>query len=429
MSETEKIEIKEKPKLKGTPKKITCFGCSLLCDDIYVELDSDENLIRTVNSCFRGTNFLKSYKTDLRFKTSIQKNMGLFMNIPMDESLEIFNKEIKNASNITFYGMGAISYNSQIAVMRFIKRLLENGKTVNIKNFSNLIRLTTKYGLTLTSIGQAINNADIFIFWKTDATHSHPKLTGKLLFSRGFFRSTGKEVKKFILIENKESDLTRLKDLNIDDSGITPVMLTENISKLLDPKNDGVVKFEGMNDLNTNYFKNYLLSTEYGVLITTVPFEQKKSDEWLSQIGNLLKILNKKVNGRFSLLPLTVTSNELGQSMAALSEFSADEIKQLINPTDSSIDPDLAIIFGGEYLRDEYKIEDYEYPEKRIILFDNFKSNLSKRAKVTIPYAIPGIECESNVVRFDGVNINVEKWSDPPKNVRTIEKIFNETTI
>ena len=67
------------------------------------------------------------------------------------------------------------------------------------------------YAATTRGVRPMTSNADVFIFWKTDPTHSHPKLVGKLLFTRGLLRSSGKEVKKLIFeqvesIKKKEVD-------------------------------------------------------------------------------------------------------------------------------------------------------------------------------------------------------------------------------
>jgi formylmethanofuran dehydrogenase subunit B len=411
-------------KKEGNPKKIICFGCSLLCDDVFVELDADGKLIKTVNSCFRGNFFLKNAVSESRFQSSFQKSMGLFMNLSIDESMDFVKEEIEKASSIKFYGIGAISYSSQLAVMDYIKKLTQMGKNIKIENCGNIIQITNKLGLNLSSLGQAINNADVFIFWNTDPTHSHPKLVGKLLFTRGYFRSSGKEVKRLILIEEQESDLTRLKDININDLDIEPARMIENISNLLESESVKGVNFPNLDELNLTKLKDYIGSTEYGFLVTTIPYDRTESNEWFSYVGKLLDILNQHAHGRFSLLPLTLITNEMGQSFSALSVFMPDEINNLFTQEKTSEEADLAIIFGGEYLRDEYKIKEFEYPEKRLILFDNFKSDVSKRAKITIPYAIPGIEDEDIAFRFDGINIDLKKWTDPPSDVTSAEEFF-----
>lgn len=414
------------PKNEETPKKIICFGCSLLCDDVYIELDANGKLNKTINSCFQGNSFLKNAVSESRFQSSFQKDMGLYMNLSIDESLDFVQNEIDKASSIKFYGIGAISYSSQLAVMNFIKKLTEKSKNIKIENNGNIIQVTNKLGLNLSTLGQAINNGDVFIFWNTDPTHSHPKLVGKLLFTRGYFRSTGKEVKKLILIEEKESDLTRLKDINISDSDIKPAQIVESIGNLLASESVKGKNFLNLDELNLTKLKDYIGSTEYGFLVTTVPYDIEDSNEWFSHVGKFLKLLNQHTHGRFSLLPLTQNINDIGHFFSILSVFTPDEINKLFTTETDSEGADLAIVFGGEYLRNEYKIKEFEYPEERLILFDNFKSNVSKRAKITIPYAIPGIEDESIAFRFDGVNIDLKKWTDPPADVTSAEVFFRK---
>ncbi|MCP4760709.1 MAG: hypothetical protein GY870_02935 [archaeon] len=434
---TQKVKNKvEIPKLEGIPRRIVCFGCSLLCDDIFVEIEEDntgeENgkLIRTVNSCFRGDKFLHSYKTENRIDSPIQKKMGLQMNLSFSEGLEILNSEIKNSNSINIYGLGAISYNQQVEVLKVIKNLVDQGKKIKIMNWNRLFQYATKFGYSLSSVGQAINSADVFLFWKTDPTHSHPKLTGKIAFTRGLFRSSGKEVKKIILIEGEESDLTNVSDISLIDKNIEPTEFIDSLSDLLENDKINNVGSGEFNELNLKNLKTYLKETEYGILITTIPMNlsnnnQIESSKRMLEIRNLLEILNDNAKGRFSIIPLSLTSNEIGQSMAIFSIFSEKEISNLIGNEENSAE--LSIIFGGSYLRDEYNSENVEYPENKIILFDNFQSDLSKHSLITIPYAAPGIECEDISIRFDSVNVSLKKWSEPPsEDILTIKEIFKK---
>lgn len=422
-----KEKKREVPKMTGTPKNIVCYGCSLLCDDIFVELDANGKLIRTVNACFRGNDFLKNFSNERRFLSPFQKEMGLTMNLSMDETLQILTKEIKNANSISFYGLGAISYNQQIEVIKTIQKLKQQNKKIHIDNCSNIIHLSVKYGLNLASIGQAINNGDIFIFYNTDPTHSHPKLAGKLLFSRGLFRSTGKEVKKCILFDTDKSNLIQVKDIFIDSNKINTDNLLLQLNRLLNEENVNNIQITNLNENELSDLKKYLKAAEYGIIVTTIPLDRIKSEQWIQQVQELSLILNKAAKGRFSIIPLTLTSNELGLAHAVLSSFSKEDLKKIIEP---SVEPsDLAIIFGGEYLQDVYKNQEFQYPEKKKILFDNFPSDVSKIAKINIPFKIPGIELEDISIRLDGINVNLKKWADSPQNILSISDIFKKIEI
>ncbi|MBD3351022.1 MAG: hypothetical protein GF364_06010 [Candidatus Lokiarchaeota archaeon] len=412
----------EIPKLEGSPEDIICNGCSLLCDDIFVEIGEKGNLIRTVNSCFRGNEVLNIINDERRIDSPIQKQMGLVMHLSMNESLDIIGDELKKAKTISFYGLGAISNSQQLSVLHYIKKLLDADKKVYIRSLSNILRIGTELGLPFTTIGQAINVGDVFMFWKTDPTHSHPKLTGKIVFSRGLYRSTGKEVKRFVLIERQESDLTKLNDILINSSEFTDQEFISNINKLIEAE-DAKFDFKGVKPSELKELKNYIESAEYGVLVTTVPFDPNKAEKWLMTINQLIKALNRGSKGRYMILPLTQTSNELGLCYNLSSTFSQEDVKKLTTKPDNA--SDLAVIFGAEYLHDEYAIEDLDFDEKKKILFDNIPSKHSRHALITIPYAIPGIEIEDTIVRLDGINLELKKWAEAPGEVWSIEKIFN----
>jgi formylmethanofuran dehydrogenase subunit B len=397
--------------------QMQCFGCSILCDDIYVEFDENGDLKSTINSCFRGNSFIRNYLSENRIQNPIQKQMGLEIFLGSDESVVCLQEEISKANSIKFYGIGALSYQDQIQVLTTIRQLREKKKKVSIHGLNKIREI---YELSFrTTIGQGVNNADVFIFWDADPTHSHPKLFGKLLFSRGMFRLSGKEMKKLILIQKKDSDLTRLKDILIDSSEQPYSELIIEFLKLLDGTPVEKIKLGNLSIENIRTLKVFLEATEYGILV----FETDNTKHIpMSEFNKLLRKLNQFVKGRFMCMFLSLRSNDIGLLSASTKIFGKNF--QSFSSEDTS--DDLAIVFGGEYIRDEFHPHSLEYPEKKLILFDNFKSPLSKNAYITIPYAIPGIESEGIAIRMDGVNIDLHSWSKPKEDVKTIREIFSK---
>ena len=90
----------------------------------------------------------------------------------------------------------------------------------------------------------------------------------------------------------------------------------------------------------------------------------------------------------------------------------------------NSTESEIAVVFGGEYLRDEFKTMEYEFKENKIILFDNFRSPIAKKAKITIPFAISGVENNDKAMRFDTYFLDLIKWKNPGQNVKSIQEIF-----
>ena len=162
--------------------------------------------------------------------------------------------------------------------------------------------------------------------------------------------------------------------------------------------------------------KTFLQATEYGLIVCNTPIHKQFP---ISEFTKLIQKLNEFVKGRFAVLPLTQTSNYLGL-YPALSKIVGKDMQRLIPNSDHA---DLAIVFGGEYLRDEYSVQPTSYSEKKLILLDNFKSSISKNAFITIPFAIPGIESNGTAIRMDGVNVDLHGgWKKPDENVKTIAR-------
>jgi formylmethanofuran dehydrogenase subunit B len=387
-----------------------------MCDDVYVEIEDTDVLKNTINFCFRGNNFIKNYMSENRLKQPIQKQMGLDMYLDANEVKSLLEKEISNANSIKFYGMGAISYQDQMHVLAKVHDMIKKGKNVSIEGINHNLELISP--IIQSTLGQGINNADVFIFWNTDPTQSHPKLFGKLLFSRGMFRLSGKEMKKFIVVQKEDSDLTRLKDILIDFSQQTSSQLINEFKKLMDNKPLDTISLGNLSIENLRTLKTYLEATEYGLIVCDTPISNKME---VSELNELLQSLNSFVKGRFAFMPLTFYPNEFGL-YAAVSKIFGEDLK---NITESSDPADLAIIFGGEYLRDENIARELIYAEKKTILFDNFKSNYSKKAIITIPFSIPGIECDGTAIRTDGVDVDLIQWKSPEDEVKSIIEIFD----
>ncbi len=399
-----------------TIKQIQCYGCSILCDDIFIDLKSDGVLQSTINSCFRGNAFIKNYFSENRLQKPTQTQMGLEIFLDMEETTSFIKKELTSAKSIKFYGLGALSYQDQLSVFLKIKELKKKNKQISISGLKPLQEILS---IPIQStIGEGINNADVFLFLTTDSTHSHPKLFGKLLFSRGMFRLSGKEMKKFILVQNQDSDLTRLSDILIDISQQNISQFVKEFEKLLDNVPLEQFSLGNLSVENLKTLRTYLTATEYGFIVCSIPISDHLP---LEEFSILMQKLNSFVKVRFVFIPLTTETNEGG----VLSSLSAVFGREAFGLDSNQSETDLAIVFGGEYLRDEYKPKEIEFREKNIILFDNFKSIYSKNAKITIPFAIPGIECNGTAIRMDGVNVDLKKCTNPPDEIKTVKEIFS----
>jgi formylmethanofuran dehydrogenase subunit B len=229
-------------------------------------------------------------------------------------------------------------------------------------------------------------------------------------------------MRKFIVIQKEDSDLTRLKDILIDFSQQDSSQLINEFKKLMDDQSLETISLGKLSIENLRTLKTFLKATEYGLLVCDTPINNHFK---ISELNDLLQHLNSFVKGRFAFLPLTYYPNELGLYSAA-SKILGSDLKSV---TESSDTADLAIIFGGEYLRDEYISEEIKFPEKKAILFDNFKSNFSKKALITIPFSAPGIESDGIAIRTDGINVNLHQWKSPEEEVKSIMEIFESLSV
>ena len=162
-------------------------------------------------------------------------------------------------------------------------------------------------GITLTTIAEIINKADLLILWGANAAESIPRLLNKVLFSRGKFRMTGREIKTLIIIDP-------VKTASFGVMGVRDVALQIETGKDVDLirvlkeeccKADSIPEI-GVAGIDKDDLKRLLLhlsEAENGVIITGQGILRPQSEsEIISELLELIQMINnKQEKGRVSL--------------------------------------------------------------------------------------------------------------------------------
>lgn len=423
-------------------KRIPCSGCSLLCDDIIIRSDGifiDE----VIGACIKGKEHFDQVTAPNRITNPIIREDNNQKKIDWNQAYIKAVEMIKKAKHPLLYGFSTVSCEAQLKGIQLAEQI--NGQIDSNSSIcqGKVIEKSKSTGLTMTTIGEVINKVDLIILWGANAAESIPRLLNKVLFSRGKFRMTGREIKTLVNIDPVQT-------------ASFGVMGVRDLSLLIEPNKDieliRILKDEccaadsipskGVAGLDSNDLKRLLLhltGAEYGVIFVGQGLLKPTGDsDTLKEFLELIEMINsKQKKGRLSLIMMGGHFNMMGFDHVALANYGQNgclnfENNQLKNEETNTIDIinnedfDLSIIVGTDpisHLPAKLSSRLMNHP---IIVIDNKKSATVDVADLFLPSAITGIECEGLAYRLDNVPIQLQKILNPPNNVPSDEVILKE---
>ncbi|MFX1500845.1 MAG: formylmethanofuran dehydrogenase subunit B [Promethearchaeota archaeon] len=423
-------------------KRTTCSGCSLLCDDIIIRTDGlfiDE----VIGACLKGKERFEQVTAKNRILNPFIKRNEELVPVTSEEAFEKVSNIIKESKKPLLYGFSTISCEAQLKGMELaclINGFIDSNSTICQ---GKVLNTSKKTGLTLSTIGEAINKADLLILWGANAAESIPRLLNKVLFSRGKFRLTGREIKTLIIIDPVKTasfNVMGVRDVALQ---IEPAKDIELIRVLKEECCEvNAIPENGVAGIDKDDLKRLLLhltGTENGVIfIGQGLLKNQNGDNVIKELLELVQLINvKQKKGRISVIMLGGHYNMLGFDHVALSnyginhslQFSNQELMETSDTIISKIekdDFDCSIIVGTDPISHFPKQLSKKLMSKPIILIDNKKTGTFYVADIIIPSAITGIESNGLAYRIDHIPLNLEKVINPPQNIISDEEIIKK---
>ena len=422
--------------------RVPCSGCSLLCDDVLIQTDG-LYIHEVMGACLKGKERFDQITAKNRITHPLIKKKEELEKATWDEALEITLDIISKSRNPLLYGFSNSSCEAQLKGIKLAKRIngfIDSNSTICQGKVLNVSKDT---GLTLTTIAEMINNVDTLILWGLNAAESIPRLLNKILFSRGKFRMTGREIKTLIIIDPVKTasfGVMGVRDLALF---IEPNKDLELIRVLKDECcNENSIPSEGVAGLDKGDLKRMLQNLQGSenavILVGQGILTTKGNDIIIEELIELIEMINaKQEKGRISLVMVGGHYNMAGFDHVALSETGKNQNLQfsnnlVIESNDTIIskinneDFDCSIIVGTDPISQFPHHLTSKLVSKPLILIDNRKSGTSQFADVVLPTAITGIECDGLAYRLDQVPIELKKIINPPNNVPSDEELLDQ---
>ena len=415
--------------------RVTCSGCSLLCDDVMVRSDGifiDE----VIGACLKGKEHYDQVSSANRMTSPHVRSNGGLVKISWEEAMNKTLEIIRKSKKPLLYGFSNLSCEAQMKAIELAKEIdgfIDSNATIC---HGKVLEKAKHTGITLTTLTEIINKADLLISWGANAAESIPRLLNKVLFSRGKFRMTGREIKTIIIIDPAKTasfGVMGVRDvaLRIEPNGDLDLI---RVLKEECCTTDSIPK-EGVAGIDSDDLKRLLLhltGAENAVIIAGQGVLGSNNDiSVLQELLELMELINQKQErGRISLITLGGHYNMMGFDHVALSIYGKNgalqfKNNQLVDTEDTIVskiekdDFDCVIIAGTDPISHFPHSLSKKLANKLIIIIDNRKNTTSLFAEVQLPTAITGIEADGLAYRLDHVPVQLNKLINPPSNVPT----------
>jgi len=423
-------------------KRFTCSGCSLLCDDIIVQSDGIF-ISEVIGACLKGKERFDQVGAKNRITSPLIRKNGELIEVSWDEAMKSVVEIIKKSKKPLLYGFSNVTCEAQeagIKLAREINGFIDSNASICQGKFLNKAK---SLGINFTTITEVINKGDLIILWGANPAETIPRLLNKLLFSRGKFRMTGREIKTLAIIDPVKTasfgvmgvrDLALMVEPNKDIELIR--MLKEECCSADSIPSEGVA---GIDQSDLKRLLLHLTGAENGVIILGQGIIQPHSDyDLVEELLDLLQLINERQEkGRISLMLLGGHFNMAGFDHVALSAYGVSghlEFKgnQLIKNKDGIVskiekeDFGCSIIVGTDPISHLPHSLSSKMAKKPLILIDNHKTATSHIAEVVLPTTITGIESGGLAYRLDQVPIELNKIINPPNNLPSDEELLNQ---
>ncbi len=411
---------------------LVCTGCSLLCDDIAVEMENGK-IQNTHHVCARG--YGRFYQVDFKYRLLQPfKNVnGQRQVISYDNAIENILNLFKNAKKPIFYGWASTTSEAQqkgIQLAQKFKAIIDCASTYSI---GAAVQQFIQKNIEVPKLSDIKDNADLLIFWGCNPTASHIRLLSKYaLLARGANTDRGMEDRTAVTIDIRATDMKRFSEEFLKIQPGSDKALLDSIIQIMQGKSldsDNVAHIPKKTIYN---IANLIKEARFGVMFFGNGY-MKTQDNMDALIQFLETLKNMQI--RFGAIPLDGGYNAIGFNKnlkkcvnqdlnADFSQSPTIQGKQLLMDLLRKGEADLLFNMGADPIANLPFHMSKLIAKIPIITIDVQQTPTTKLSTIVMPTTIPGIESSGTAYRLDFEPITLKNFLSPPKGIHSDDEIM-----
>jgi formylmethanofuran dehydrogenase subunit B len=381
-----------------------CTGCSLLCEDIEVELKNGA-ISQAKNLCRKGHAHFQSLSNERTLPAVDGKPAS------MEEALGRAARILEESKRPLLYGWSSSSSEAQrvgIDLARKLEATLDG--TPSCQGF--LLERVLAGRLPSCTLDDVRNLADLSLFWGSDPSHSHPRMLSRFAYyPRGEKRQKSyEEERTCVVVDVRKSATATLCQHLIRLPPRGDVEFISAIAGVLEGKIPRTGDKKRMIELGT-----LLRKTEFGAIFCgdgLVCSQKEEADLFQSLIEQLNKI------APFRVLPMVGHYNSRGFNQLLLEQtgflnrvgFQGGQAQHSQGQSimEAARSCDAALVIGSDPLSSLPFSVSRALAKVPLIAIDPRRSLTTDAARVVIPSAMYGLEAAGSALRMDGVKVEFQ---------------------
>jgi len=413
---------------------LVCSGCSLLCDDIAIELEQGK-IKKTYHVCARG--YGRFYQVDFKYRLlkPLIKRDGKFHEIAYEEALRTASQMLKEAKNPFFYGWSSATSEAQEKGMLLAKKYKGVIDCSSNLTIGVAVQQFLQKSIEPPKLPFIKDNADLLIFLGCNPTASHIRLLSKYaLLARGSKTARGLEDRRAITIDIRTTDMVKFSQHFLKVAPGTDRLLLESFTQILEGKSFTEEEVAHIPRKEIYDVVNTLKDGRTGVLFFGNGYT--KTPENMATLFRFLEVLTQK-GVKIGAIPLDGGYNAIGFAMNLKKKYNlelnadfrkpkATQNEDLFKKALKNGEIDLLFILGADPISNfpfEFSKKIAKIP---IIAIDFQHTPTTQNAKLVIPTTIPGVESAGTAFRLDFEKTTLTPCLHAPEGILSDEELLNQ---
>ncbi|PCN49891.1 hypothetical protein B6U99_07355 [Candidatus Geothermarchaeota archaeon ex4572_27] len=402
-----------------------CTGCSLLCDDVEVEVRGQE-AVKVMAACSHG---VERFKEAVKARPSRPTVSG--REASMDEAVEAAAELLRSSRRPLIYD-GQRSTNRAVELM---VRLAEKLRGVYCApNSICHYTLSLDRRLTGARLDDVLEDADFIVYWASDPSETHLRHASRYaVFPRGRGAPMGRESRVVAVVDVRETGVMRIAQHRLIVQPGGDAELASALRELVEGRALSAARVAGvgMEELSSTA-RDMARASYVAFFVGGGLIASGRPREALSSIARLAEGL-MEAGKRASITPMAERLNSMGQAAVAarlggspsLIDYSGrGAVEAPIERLLEAGEVDAALIVKGGGLEELSMAGAEALSRIPTIALEEEAARALEVARVKVPVAVVGVEEGGAVTRMDGVEVELKPPLRPPETVVAEEEFL-----